>query len=130
MVFDLLQEAENHNIHEPSFLTIDLEDLNSISSKVQQALTLFGGVDIIINNAGISYRGCIQDTALSVDQKLMAVNFLGHVAVIKGMLFALILCLLCGGVLSHDSINMYHLYISFIALSFLFYFTTMPLFKI
>lgn len=71
--------------HEPAIPVLDLEDLNSVQQKAQQALAIYGGVDIIINNAGISYRGCIKDTALSVDQKLMTVNYFGHVALIKGI---------------------------------------------
>ncbi|XP_025096684.1 LOW QUALITY PROTEIN: dehydrogenase/reductase SDR family member 7B-like [Pomacea canaliculata] len=79
-----------HDYHEPAILVWDLEDLNSVQQKAQQALAIYGGVDIIINNAGISYRGLIKDTTLSVDQKLMTVNYFGHVALIKALLPALL----------------------------------------
>ncbi|KAK7111322.1 dehydrogenase/reductase SDR family member 7B-like [Littorina saxatilis] len=75
---------------EPAILKLDLEDLNSLHEKGRQALHLFGGVDILINNAGISYRGCIQDTTIDVDQKLMTVNYFGHVAFIKALLPAML----------------------------------------
>ena len=83
--------------HEPAILTLNLENLSALPQKAQQALGLFGSVDIIINNAGISYRGCIQDTSVEVDQKLMTVNYLGHVAFIKGncLMLSLNLCMLC-----------------------------------
>lgn len=44
---------------------------------------MHGGIDIIINNSGISYRGKVADTSLQVDQSLMDVNYFGHIAVVK-----------------------------------------------
>lgn len=51
---------------------------------VSKALKLFGQVDILINNAGISYRGEISSTQIQVDERLMAVNYFGQIALIKG----------------------------------------------
>ena len=70
--------------HEPAILTLNLENVTALPEKAQQALGLFGSVDILVNNAGVSYRGRIQDTSVEVDQKLLTVNYLGHVAFIKG----------------------------------------------
>lgn len=67
-------------------IELDLSDLNSIKTKASEAVTIFGGIDILINNAGVSYRGCIEDTDLDVDQKLMTVNYLGQVALTKAVL--------------------------------------------
>ena len=47
-------------------------------------MALHGRIDIIINNGGMSFRGEIIDTDLSVDQKVMAVNYFGQVALTKG----------------------------------------------
>ena len=65
-------------------LQLDLSDLKTIKSKASEAVAIFGGIDILINNAGISYRGCIVDTDLDIDQKIMAVNYFGQVALTKG----------------------------------------------
>jgi dehydrogenase/reductase SDR family protein 7B len=48
---------------------------------------IHNGIDILINNAGISYRGEIQNTSLDVDIKLMTVNYFAQVAIIKGKVF-------------------------------------------
>ena len=46
-------------------------------------MKIHNGIDILINNAGISYRGEIQNTSLDVDIKLMTVNYFAQVAIIK-----------------------------------------------
>lgn len=71
---------------EVGVLQLDLSDLNTIKSKASEAVAIFGGIDILINNAGISYRGCIVDTDLDIDQKIMAVNYFGQVALTKAVL--------------------------------------------
>jgi NAD(P)-dependent dehydrogenase (short-subunit alcohol dehydrogenase family) len=44
---------------------------------------IHNGIDILINNAGISYRGEIQNTSLDVDIKLMTAIFLhAHLQVV------------------------------------------------
>lgn len=46
---------------------------------VEQAVSHFGGIDILINNAGISMRALFEDTDLKVIEQLMQVNFWGTV---------------------------------------------------
>ncbi|MDB5122179.1 MAG: putative oxidoreductase [Mucilaginibacter sp.] len=46
---------------------------------VKQALTTFGKIDILINNAGISMRALFKDADLSVLKAVMDVNFWGTV---------------------------------------------------
>jgi len=46
---------------------------------VQQAVTTFGGVDVLVNNAGVSMRALFADLDLSVLRRLMDVNFWGTV---------------------------------------------------
>jgi short-subunit dehydrogenase len=53
---------------------------------VRQALDLFGSVDMLVNNAGISQRSLIKDTSIEVYEKLMRVNYLGTVALSKALL--------------------------------------------
>lgn len=67
-------------------LPLDLEDYNNLSLKVDEALALFGGVDMLINNGGISQRSLAKDTSITVDKRLMDVNYLGTVALTKALL--------------------------------------------
>lgn len=71
-------------LHIPTITKLDLEDLISIPSVVKEIITSHGHIDVLINNAGISYRGVAVDTDISVDIKLMVVNYFGHVALTKG----------------------------------------------
>ncbi len=46
---------------------------------IQAAVKRFGGIDVLINNAGISMRALFADVDLSVIDRLMQVNFWGTV---------------------------------------------------
>lgn len=46
---------------------------------VEEVLSLWGKIDVLINNAGISMRGIFENTELSVLQRLMDTNFWGTV---------------------------------------------------
>lgn len=68
----------------PDILLMDLMNYSNMRETVSKGLKLFGQVDILINNAGISYRGEISSTQIQVDERLMAVNYFGQIALIKG----------------------------------------------
>lgn len=67
-------------------LPLDLENYTRLTAKVEEALLLFGGVDILFNNGGISQRSYVKDTSIAVDKRLMDVNYLGTVALSKALL--------------------------------------------
>ena len=67
-------------------LTIDLEDSFSLKQRSKEVNTLFGDVDILINNGGISQRDTILNTSLDVDRKLMEVNYFGSITLSKTLL--------------------------------------------
>ena len=66
-------------VHEPQIVTIDLENTETIKSKAEEAISKFGHIDILINNAGLSVRAECLETDISVYQRLMSVNYLGVV---------------------------------------------------
>ncbi|XP_076055635.1 dehydrogenase/reductase SDR family protein 7-like [Oratosquilla oratoria] len=82
----LLKTYRPPEVHLPIVVKLDLEDLNSIDGIVQDLLNTVGHIDILINNAGISYRGTVDQTDISVDIKLMVVNYFGQVALTKAVL--------------------------------------------
>lgn len=71
-------------LSEPKTIVLDLEDLDSIPRVAAKALSLFGHIDILINNGGISFRGEAVKTALDVDVQVMKTNYFGQVALTKG----------------------------------------------
>ena len=77
------QAKQTKNV-EPEILILDLADLDSIPDITEKAIRFHGHVDILINNGGLSNRGSVMDTTLSVHAQLMQVNHLGTVSVTKG----------------------------------------------
>jgi len=67
-------------------LPLDLCDSSYLPNKVSEAIAIYGRIDILINNAGLSQRSLIADTAISVYKKLMDVNYLGTIALSKALL--------------------------------------------
>jgi short-subunit dehydrogenase len=67
-------------------LPLDLADSESMNHIVNDAISAFGRVDILINNGGISQRSPIINTTIEVDRKLMEIDYLGTVALSKFLL--------------------------------------------
>ncbi|KAG9473421.1 dehydrogenase/reductase SDR family member 7B isoform X2 [Eleutherodactylus coqui] len=76
--------------HKPHMVIFDLSDVEAVASAAREILHLVGKVDILINNAGVSYRGAIVDTKLSVDRTIMDTNYFGPVALTKALLPSMI----------------------------------------
>lgn len=67
-------------------LPLDLSEPEHFDEAVNRAYHKFGKVDILLNNAGISQRSYVLETELSVDRRLMEVNYFGTVALTKAIL--------------------------------------------
>lgn len=76
--------------HKPHMVIFDLSDVEAVASAANEILHLAGKVDILINNAGISYRGTILNTKVSVDRMIMDTNYFGPVALTKALLPSMI----------------------------------------
>lgn len=86
-VDDLMQVKKNCSHPENvKILALDLINYESMPALVSKAITFFGKVDILINNAGVSQRSLITDTNITVYKKLIDVNYLGTVALTKAIL--------------------------------------------
>jgi short-subunit dehydrogenase len=57
----------------------DVSEYNDCKLFIESTLKQFGGIDILINNAGISMRSLLKDADLAVFKKLMDVNYFGTV---------------------------------------------------
>lgn len=67
-------------------LPLDVTQFETMQLNTDAAIQLFGHVDVLINNSGISQRSFARDTMLEVDQRLMNVNYFGAVALSKCLL--------------------------------------------
>lgn len=72
--------------HPPVVLPLDVTDLNAVPSEVQKVLKIHGKIDVLVNNAGISYRGEVVHTNVDVDIKVMLCNYFGQIALTKAVL--------------------------------------------
>ena len=67
-------------------LPLDLAQQDQTQRLTETAWSLFGGIDILINNAGLSQRSLIIDTEFSVYRRMMEINYLGTIALTKSVL--------------------------------------------
>jgi len=70
----------------PRTVTFDLAEAETVVRAAEEILQCYGHVDVLINNAGISYRGNILDTDLSVQRAVMDTNYFGPIALTQGLL--------------------------------------------
>jgi short-subunit dehydrogenase len=67
-------------------LPLDLTLSSTLQLSTQAAVQIFGHIDVLINNGGISQRSLVKETTLEVDRKIMEVNYFGAVALTKFLL--------------------------------------------
>jgi len=72
---------------EAELLPFDITQLDDVALALSQVISSFGRrIDILINNAGVSFRGRFEETGVAVFQLVMQVNFMGQVALTKAVL--------------------------------------------
>ena len=57
----------------------DVSSENDCRHFIESTIKVFGGIDILINNAGISMRSLFKDAEIEVIRKVMEINFFGAV---------------------------------------------------
>lgn len=71
-------------------MVADVSNENDCRRLVEQTIRFFGGIDILINNAGISMRALLKDASIDVIRKVMEINFFGSVYCTKYALNSII----------------------------------------
>ncbi|SMF90042.1 Short-chain dehydrogenase [Azospirillum oryzae] len=67
-------------------VALDVTDRTQVADAVRQAEARFGGVDVLVNNAGHGYRTAVEEADEAEVDELFATNFFGPVALIKASL--------------------------------------------
>ena len=68
----------------------DVSNRDQCEDSIQKVMDRYGGIDVLINNAGITQRGAFVDTRISVFEKVMGVNFFGSLYCTKAAIQTLI----------------------------------------
>lgn len=71
-------------------IVCDISDPQQCQHAIEEIVDHFGGIDLLINNAGISHRSRFEDTDLAVFERMMAVNYFGALYCTKAALPSLI----------------------------------------
>jgi len=72
------------------FEVVDLSDYNMAAEIAKKALELDGTPQVLVLNAGISQRALAADTELAVTSKIMNLNFLGAVGMVRTVLVSML----------------------------------------
>lgn len=67
-------------------LALDVTDGTQVAEAVRQAEARFGGVDVLVNNAGYGYRAAVEEGEEADVHEMFAANFFGSLAMIKAAL--------------------------------------------
>jgi dehydrogenase/reductase SDR family member 7B len=74
------------NPKEHFVLPLDLENSSNFVELKDKVINRYGKIDLVFNNGGVSQRGEAAETLMSVDRKIMEINFFGNIALTKAVL--------------------------------------------
>lgn len=81
-----LEEFEKEFPRTALIVRLDVTDLPSVTEAVRVAKERFGGIDVLVNNAGYGYRAAVEEGNPEDTNRLFATNFWGPVNLIKAVL--------------------------------------------
>ncbi len=67
-------------------LPLDLAETEALPGKAREAIGLFGRIDLLFNNGGVSQRSLAVEAQMEVIRRVMEINFFGTVALTKAVL--------------------------------------------
>ena len=86
-LYQLQSDYPSYPLHT---VVADVSNENDCRHFIESTINMFGGVDVLINNAGISMRGLLKETSIEVIRKVMEINFFGSVYCTKYALESLV----------------------------------------
>lgn len=75
-LYNLQVQYSNHLLHT---MVADVSQYDECENFINSTIDTFGGIDILINNAGVSMRALLKDVEVEVIKKVMDINFFGTV---------------------------------------------------
>jgi NAD(P)-dependent dehydrogenase (short-subunit alcohol dehydrogenase family) len=80
------KETELNTLANVKVLRLDVQDHASIESAVQTTIETFGGLDVVVNNAGYGLAGAFEAATVEQIQRQFETNVFGTMAVIRAAL--------------------------------------------
>lgn len=71
-------------------LPIDLAEAETLPGKTEHALSIYGHIDYLFNNGGVSQRSLITETDMEVVRQIMEINFFGTILLTRTVLPSMI----------------------------------------
>ncbi len=87
---EALAEVQAQMRGECHIRSVDVSQWEQVRAAFEEIQRVSGAPDVLINSAGITYPGYVQDLPVEIFRQMMEVNYLGTVHVIKAALPALI----------------------------------------
>lgn len=69
-----------------AILALDLLQFDTLADITEKAVGIYGKIDILINNGGLSQRSLIAETAFEVFKKMIDINYLGTIQLTRSLL--------------------------------------------
>ena len=86
-LYRLQSEYPSYPLHT---VVADVSNENDCRHFIESTLKVFGGIDVLINNAGVSMRALLKDATTEVIRNVMEINFFGAVYCTKYALDSII----------------------------------------
>src|SRR5215208_2095058 len=75
-LYNLQSEFPSYPLHT---VVADVSNENDCRHFIESTINVFGGIDVLVNNAGISMRALLKDAPTEILRNVMNVNFFGAV---------------------------------------------------
>ncbi len=86
-LYDLQSAYPSYPLHT---VVADVSNENDCRNFIESTIQSFGGIDVLINNAGISMRALLKEATIDVFRKVMDINYFGVVYCTKYALNSLL----------------------------------------
>ena len=63
--------------------SLDVADLSTHQGVIERVIAHWGQIDVLVNNAGISYRAAVEDMSQQEESEQLTVNYLGPLSLIR-----------------------------------------------
>lgn len=85
-VFGTSRQPEKHSVTAFTLLRLDVRDDTSVAACVEAVLAQAGRIDVLVNNAGVSLSGAVEEASIADAKRLFETNFFGVLRMVNAVL--------------------------------------------